>query len=201
MSRPEIAQAPMIAADFGALLREVSPSSVAVVGCAGGNGFDRIDPGTTARVVGIDINPAYLEKVRERFSHRFLQLELWPGDIGSTKPPVEPVELVYAALILEYVELSSALHNISAVLAPRGLLGVLLQLPTPTLPEITPSPYPSLGTLAPVLRLKSPTALRSAASRAGLAYRDSHEILLASGKRFSSLTFRKGRRGGRKGNR
>ena len=76
MSRREIAQAPMIASEFESLLSEVSPSSVAVVGGAGGNGFDRIDPGTTARVVGIDINPASLEKVRERFSHQFLRLEL-----------------------------------------------------------------------------------------------------------------------------
>jgi len=37
-----------------------APSSVAMLGCAGGNGLERVDPGVTTRVVAVDIHLSYL---------------------------------------------------------------------------------------------------------------------------------------------
>jgi len=62
MALAEVAQAQLLAGFFGEALREYSPQSVAVIGCAGGNGFEKIDPGITKRVAGIDINPDYIAK-------------------------------------------------------------------------------------------------------------------------------------------
>lgn len=45
------------------------PFSIAVLGIAGGNGLDRIDSSVTTRVVGLDLNPLYLEAVRQRYSN------------------------------------------------------------------------------------------------------------------------------------
>jgi len=64
MALPEVGQASLLADIFERALREFRPGSVAVVGCAGGNGLDRIDRTRTTRVVGIDVNPAYLEAAR-----------------------------------------------------------------------------------------------------------------------------------------
>ena len=52
---------------FAEALAYCQPESVAVIGIAGGNGLDRVDNTVTRRVVGIDINPAYLDAVRQRF--------------------------------------------------------------------------------------------------------------------------------------
>jgi hypothetical protein len=43
------------------------PDSVAILGIAGGNGLEHANPASIARIVGLDINPGYLEDVRRRF--------------------------------------------------------------------------------------------------------------------------------------
>jgi hypothetical protein len=50
MSMPTVGQAQMIADQFDRALKRWAPTSVAVIGCAGGNGLDRIEQGTLRRV-------------------------------------------------------------------------------------------------------------------------------------------------------
>ncbi len=45
MSDPSIGQAAMLANQLELLLELRMPSSIAIIGCAGGNGLDRIRPG------------------------------------------------------------------------------------------------------------------------------------------------------------
>jgi hypothetical protein len=59
MGLPEVAQAELLADVFGALLVEHAPRSVAILGCAGGNGFGRISPAVTDRVVDAVTPSAY----------------------------------------------------------------------------------------------------------------------------------------------
>ena len=75
MSLPEIGQAEMLAGELEFAVREHSPKSIAV-GCAGGNGLDRLIESGIERLVGIDINTAYVETVRSRFRSRIPGLEL-----------------------------------------------------------------------------------------------------------------------------
>lgn len=72
---------------------QFSPSSVAILGCAGGNGFDRI-PETIQRIVGIDINPAYIDETYRRYQNRFTNLELIAGDIQQPEINFAPVDLI-----------------------------------------------------------------------------------------------------------
>jgi hypothetical protein len=51
MALPQVGQAQLLADLFAAELRERSPSSVAVLGCAGGNGFEHAP--AALRVVGV----------------------------------------------------------------------------------------------------------------------------------------------------
>ncbi len=67
------------------------PDSIAVLGIAGGNGLDRIDANITKRVVGLDINPLYLEAVKRRHP-QIVGLELYCVDLAE-----EPVDLTKKA--------------------------------------------------------------------------------------------------------
>jgi hypothetical protein len=97
MSSSSVAQLKALADLFDEALTYCQPESVAVLGIAGGNGLDRIDPRTTRRVVGIDIQPTYLEAVRHRYPR--LPLTLHCIDLEYQTVNEQAVELVYAVLI------------------------------------------------------------------------------------------------------
>lgn len=60
MSLPSVGQARMLADQLALLIERHTPSSVAIIGCAGGNGLDRIDSSRVERIVAVDINPEYI---------------------------------------------------------------------------------------------------------------------------------------------
>ena len=190
MASPEVGQAALLASQFEALLREHSPASVAVVGCAGGNGFERIRPQITRRVLAIDINPLYLAMTSQRYSGRLPGLELIEADIARGIPTADAVELIYAALVFEYVRPELALPQVRAICRTGGVLACLLQLPSPE-GELEPrSPYPTLEALRPAMQLISPDELATAAVTAGFAPQSSRRIALRSRRRFMLQTFR-----------
>jgi hypothetical protein len=169
MALPQVAQAQLLSALLGRLLREHAPRAVAVIGCAGGNGFEQVPQGAATRVVGVDLNPAFLEQARARFGARLPGLELVAGDITDARTGFEPVDLVYAALVLEYVEPALAMPRLRAGMAQAALLVTVVQRPSEKTAAVTPSPFASLGALAPVLRLVDPEQLVRLARREGLA--------------------------------
>ena len=65
MNSAGVEQSAALSALFAEALAHCQPESVAVIGVAGGNGLDRIDSSVTRRMLGIDINPAYLDAVRQ----------------------------------------------------------------------------------------------------------------------------------------
>lgn len=183
MALPYVGQARLLSEILSGALEEYAPRSVAVLGCAGGNGFERI-PKTVERVVGVDINPNYIECARSRFGGRVPVLELFAGDVQVDEFAFAPVELVFAGLLFEYVDAATVLAKVRSMLCKNGMLVVALQLPSAEVAEITPSPYASLGALAPVIRLVPPDELMELA--AGLGYRpaDARTLEAAGGKRF-----------------
>src|SRR5438552_2981180 len=99
MASPQVAQAQLLADVFESMLEEHHPRSVAVLGCAGGNGFERIRSDITGRVVGVDLNPNYIEQLHARFKHQLPALELHVGDIQSADIAFPPVDLMFAGLV------------------------------------------------------------------------------------------------------
>jgi SAM-dependent methyltransferase len=191
MASPSIVQAQMLAAQFELALKKYAPKSVAVFGCAGGNGLERIDPCMAPRVVAIDINPDYIEKAHERFAARFRQFEPLVADVQSPALVFKPVDMIYAALIFEYVDSTSLFSNARRLLNPQGVLVSIVQLPGEPAAAISPSPYASLMSLVPLLRLISPDALHRAAADCGFESLASTPIHSASGKPFQLQTFRR----------
>ncbi len=183
MALPDVGQAAMLASQLETVLLRYAPESVAVIGCAGGNGFDRI-PASVRRVVGIDINPRYIAAATARHHGRVPGLELHVADIQAGLPPCAPVELIHAALVFEYVSLPDALANLARLCLPGGRLVVVLQRPSACVHEVSPSPYTSVQRLAPVMRLVPPEELRSHAAASGFALESEHTEVLVSGKEF-----------------
>jgi trans-aconitate methyltransferase len=189
MASPAVAQAQMIAGTLADLLETHRPRSLAVIGCAGGNGFDRVDPSHTTRVVGVDINPTYLAEARRRFDRAFDELELYCADVGTDELAFAPVDLIFAALIFEHADARVVLPRLAARIAAGGSLAVLLQLPAVGIPEITPTSHTSLATLAQVMRLVEPEVVADAAHTAGLVSSGTRRIDLPTGKSFQLLRF------------
>jgi hypothetical protein len=190
MSLPEVGQAQMIADQFERTIMRWSPASIAVIGCAGGNGLERIAAGTVERVVAVDMNPDYIARTRLRHAQRLQALELICADIQSESVQYEPVDLTYAALLFEYVDVPSTLKTLKRNSRPNAVLTTVLQLPHATLDTVSLSPYTSLGTLASALTLVSPEVLCHAAVQVGFAITDSATIEVLSGKKFWVQNFK-----------
>jgi hypothetical protein len=184
MALPGIGQAEMLATQFAQLLNRWTPESAAVIGCAGGNGFDRVDVDITKRLVGIDINPQYVQELAYRYAATIPGLELYVRDIQEPLEGIRPVQLIYAALVMEYVEPVAVLRNLRSLCDPNAILATVLQLPSSHSPPISNSPFPSLNELARGMHLVAPEALAASASQAGLALRATRQIGLSSGKEF-----------------
>ena len=183
MSLPTVAQSDMLAAQLSDALHRFTPQSVAVIGCAGGNGFDRI-PSSTTRVVGVDINPRYIAAAAARYLGRVPGLELHVADIQSGSLPFAPVDLIYAALVFEYVQLPAAFRALSSACRPGGHLIAVLQQPSSQAQAVTPSPHRSLQALAPLMRLISATELAECAAAFGFVRQSERTVQLETGKAF-----------------
>jgi ubiquinone/menaquinone biosynthesis C-methylase UbiE len=190
MALPSIGQAQMLAQQLKWLMSEYRPRDLAVIGCAGGNGFEHIAADAVQRVVAVDINRQYLEQTAARHGGRLPGLKLQCGDLGAGELTFEAVDLIYAALIFEYVRVPAALITLRRVCRPQGTLAALLQLADGHRPSISGSPYQSLQSLAPSMTLQDPAEVRLAAAEAGFALYDSRRITLPSGKQFCRMLFR-----------
>jgi len=120
MAYPSVGQAQLLADRFERLVLRYLPKSVALIGCAGGNGLQRLAAGQLERIVAVDINPHYVEQSGIRHSHRLRNLELLCADVQSASLSFAPVELLYAALLFEYVDVSLTIMALRLV-APEEL--------------------------------------------------------------------------------
>ena len=67
MSSPNVDQQPFLAQTFEESLDKHDSSAIALLGCATGNGLEYVNKDATQRVTAIDINPEYLEILRQRY--------------------------------------------------------------------------------------------------------------------------------------
>jgi hypothetical protein len=125
MNSPEVQQLEALADLFGEALERSKQTSVAILGIAGGNGLDRIDNKVTKRIVGIDLNPVYLDAVRQRYPD-ILGMELHCVDLAESMVEVEPVQLVHAALVFEHAGTKRCPENALSLVAPGGILSAVL---------------------------------------------------------------------------
>ncbi len=190
MEFPGIEQAQLLSDVLSKALEQFAPGSVAILGCAGGNGFERI-PSGVSRVVGIDLNPQFVAATEARFGGRFQNLELIAGDIQDHAVSFAPVDLIFAGLFLEYVDVEIVIARTSSLLTAAGHLVTVLQVPDVNHRQVSTSPFSSLQAVGEVMQLVPPFRLQSAAEAQGYIQLDSHRIASAGGKQFQAQIFGK----------
>jgi len=188
MSSVEVQQLGTLSDLFAEAIGRCRPMSIAVLGIAGGNGLERIDKTITARVVGLDLNPQYLEAVRQRYSH-LTGLELQCVDLSQQHVALEPVQLVHAALIFEHAGVDCCLENAISMIVPGGNLSVVLQLPAESGKTVGASRFASIQNLKSHFSLISPSWLCELLAGHGFRLTYQTTRALPAGKGFWSGVF------------
>jgi hypothetical protein len=135
--------------------------------------------------VGVDVNADYIEVARRRYGARIPGLELYAADIEQAGQLFAPVDFLYAALVLEYVDVLKALDFMRRHCVPNGVCAVIVQQPHALLARVSPSPYASLHALESSSRWVLPEQLRNDARRAGFRSEVTSSIEAPDGKRFA----------------
>jgi len=175
---------------FAEALAYTQPESVAILGIAGGNGLDRIDPAITKRTVGFDVNPSYLDAVPKRYPN-FRGLELHCCDLATEPVNAAPVALVHAAVIFEHAGLGQCLINACDLTVPGGALGVVLQLPGDFHAPIGDTPFPSIRSLQHDFALIDPRELTTLLNARAYHLELETRRALSGGKAFWMGLFRR----------
>ncbi len=184
MSSEPVRQLDALSELFRQVLEYCRPESVAILGVAGGNGLEQINPAMTRRVRGIDLNPDYLEAARERFGS-LPGLELCCVNLAEQDTELPPVQLVHAALIFEHAGMERCLRNALVMVAAGGSLSVVLQLPSSAQEEgIGLKSLSSMQTLRQNFRLIEPAQFREQVEGSGFHLQQEVQQPLASGKSF-----------------
>lgn len=181
MQSAGIRQSGVLSELFAESLAFCSSHSVAVLGIAGGNGLEHIDPQLTNRIVGLDVNPAYLQAVMRRYP-RLPGLELHCVDLAEEVLDLAPVQLVHAALVFEHAGVGRCLENALSLMAPGGALSAVLQLPSQVEEGVTATAFPSIQKLRSHFSFVDPAWLRETLEKRGLRLRHEVQRSLPGGK-------------------
>lgn len=184
MNLPHVAQYTFLASLFGECIRRFPPASVALLGCATGNGLEHIDPGITRRVTAVDINPEYCSICRNRYGTILPDLEIICDNISNVVLDPKGYSLLYAALFFEYLDPAGILPMICSAVDIGGHFVAVLQLPSKAVSAITPSPYVSISTLSSVMNLVDPEQFDTFVNTCGLNKIEGTVLQLPTGRSF-----------------
>jgi SAM-dependent methyltransferase len=184
MGSPGVRQLEFLSRVFGELMHEFKPESLVILGCATGNGLEHIGRGCIRKLVGLDINPEYLDICQKRHGESIPGLELVCADFDSFDLEAASIDFVHAALFFEYVDPASAVEKVSRWLKPRGILAVVLQLPGESCGNVSETGFTSVKALEPAIHLVDPALLGRLAREHGFSEVSSARETLASGKEF-----------------
>ena len=189
MRSPNVAQQSFLAQTFKESLDNHDSSTIALLGCATGNGLEYVKKDATRRVTAIDINPEYLEILRQRYEGCVPGLEVVEADLEICTIENQAYSLIFAGLVFEYLEPRILLPRIASWLRLGGVMLSILQLPAKHLTRVSETPYTSLKTLKSIMKLVSPQQIKSMANDAGLLEIEAKTVTLESGKPFYIGTY------------
>ena len=188
MSAANVLQAPMLASNLHELVEVYQPSSLCILGVAGGNGLQGIAH-SVKKVIAVDINPLYLRACFERHHGDFEEFDTLLWDLSRGAPRISPVDLVYAALVLEYVKGDGLIAELAALLNPGGLAAFVFQNPGSRVSAVTETGIESVKQLSAIHSYVSANHVITALQDQGLAIED-HSQRSVAGKQFTFLTCR-----------
>lgn len=189
MSLPSVGQAQLLGTTLQRTVAHFQPSSLAVLGVAGGSGLELIESAGVRRVVALDFNPDYLALCSRRHASSFAEFEPVLHDLSQGPPAMTPVKCIFAGLLLEYLCVESFCAYLPALLTTGGSFSTLLQLPSSTIPEVSPSPFTSLSRLESVFSFVDPALLEDQMSAQGFSCVLADRYNLDSGKSFYYVSY------------
>jgi len=191
MSAPNVMQLQMLNQIFKQMLDEYEPQSICVLGCTAGNGFEHLINREIDRVVGGDINPKYVAECRAWFVEDVQNLQLICADLNELELANSTFDMIYAALVFEYVEVEKVLSKTYRWLKKNGLMCVVLQLPGENSPAVSETEFSSLKLLKPFMHLVSPESFKEMAHELGFVEIQNYEEEIIPGKSFYIGIFEK----------
>lgn len=189
MNHPSVDQQTFLADFFEEAVDMVNPSSLLLAGCATGNGLVRLRKKNVSRAVALDINERFLAAAKEKFG-TIPNLEFRHCSVLEYEE--YRFDLIFAGLLLEYIDPTEALNHFHTLLNPGGTVAVLIQLESEQLRSITPTEFTrSLDSLSSILNHVDPAELKRDAVDAGFSLQREDGVILDSGKEFARFLFRK----------
>jgi SAM-dependent methyltransferase len=191
MATPEVGQAALLADEFRFAFERFRPQSLALIGCAGGNGLDALIGKDIDSVVCVDINPNYLRTLSSRYEGKIKGLETVCTEV-ETFSFRQPLDLIFGGLIFEYTRLEEALSTLSSTLRQGGHLIALIQIKSNGVGTVSSSPYAqALTEVGNAFSYMDPDIMSDAAIKWGMKEMSRKVITLASGKSFSVIEYEK----------
>jgi len=191
MSAASVAQAAMLADRLRLLVETYRPKSLALLGAAGGNGLECIDPLVTRRVVAVDVNAAYLEACCARHAARFDTFETVHCDLSDGLPFADPVELVYAALVVEYLDQDIFLAYAPSLVTSDGRIAFVFQNRDERDTPVSDSGVQSLQALGAVHTSVDVKQVVDVLQSRGMVVEERRGVASAPGERFTLLVMAK----------
>lgn len=190
MSDAAVGQLQLLHQITGEQLTAYPSRSVGILGVAGGNGLDLIDPATTYAIFGYDINGQYLQACADRHKPTHgPRLHLVQASIDRTLN-IAPVGLLIANLIIEYVGVEEFAAFAAANIHSIGTLSCVTQLNDAT-GFVSPTRYAAaFDGLEAISADIDPPALVTAMGEAGFAHVLSLGYPLQNGKTLVRQDFR-----------
>ena len=166
-------------------------TSVMVFGIAGGNGLEHIDQEKFDRIYGVDINPSYLEEIRQRFRSLSGSLECICLDLASEADQLPRAQLVIANLLIEYIG-CDAFREAVAAAAPE-YVSCMIQINEDTGESwVSDSPYLHVfDCLDKVYHHIDASSITEVLAKAGFSLIDTMEYPLPNGKKLQRLDYRR----------
>lgn len=164
---------------------------VTLLGAAGGNGLEHIDPAVIEKVYAVDINGKYLVACRERYAGlggvlQTLQLDLSAGDII-----LPPCGLMISNLIVEYIGAERFVQVVKANREGIGAVSCVIQKNNGASFVSASGTAEKLGALGALHRDVREDELTEAMATAGYAVSNRNTYPLPNGKEFIRIDFQK----------
>ena len=169
-------------------LGPIKPNTVLILGVAGGNGLEHIDNSITRKVIGIDINEKYLEETGKRYKELLPELQLLTMDLSDNENEIAKADLIWSALILEYVNIEMCFKFISRNIKNNGHLIVTIQSNNGAL-SVGRSGIESVKSVELIFRLVEPDDLKIVAEKFGFLKVSEEENFLPDKKSLKTYDF------------
>lgn len=185
----EVGQAQVLNKLTKQFLRKYKPVNFALLGCSTGNGLEHIQA-ETKKVYAIDINREYLSITEEKFKSSIDCLEVLNIDIQEDELAIKGIDLLFAGLVLEYVDPEKALKNMAGSLGKNGVLVLVLQKSGNT-SFVSRTKHKRLEKLSQISREVDEKEVDKLLRSENLELTDRSEIELPRGKSFIVLEYKK----------